>query len=62
MARATVYLATVMWLGTSAIVNVIESERDIPLIGTDLLWGGSMAIEWEFGGLLTVTPLPRTQT
>lgn len=56
--RARTYPATVMWLKIPAIVNVIGSERNIPLIGANLLWGSSMVIEWEFGGLVTVTPIP----
>lgn len=56
--RARTYPATVMWLETPTVVNVIESERGIPLIGTNLLWGSSMTIEWEFGGLVTIAPLP----
>ena len=56
--RAKTYPATIIWLGTSTAVNVVESEKNIPLIGAKLLWGSSMSIEWEFGGHVTITPLP----
>jgi len=55
--RARTYPATVIWLVTSTAVNVIESEKNIPLIGAKLLWGSSMTVQWEFGGLVTIAPL-----
>lgn len=55
--KANVYPVTVMWLGIPTTVNVIESERNIPLVGAGLLWGSSMTVQWEFGGLVTIAPL-----
>ena len=55
--RARTYPATVVWLGTSTAVNVIESEKNIPLMGAKLLWGSSMTVQWEFGGLVIIAPL-----
>ncbi len=51
------YPATVLWLGTPTAVNVIESANNISLIGTGLLWGSVMTVEWEFGGSVTVEPI-----
>ena len=61
IAKANVYPATAMWLGTPTAVNVIESERNIPLVGAGLLWGSAMSIEWEFGGRVTVRPLAQRE-
>jgi len=55
--EADVYPATVLWLGTLTPVDVIESERNIPLIGAGLLWGSVMTVEWEFGGRVAFEPI-----
>lgn len=59
--KANAYPATVMWLGIPTAVNVIESERNIPLVGAGLLWGSAMSIEWEFGGRVTVARLAQSE-
>ena len=59
--RADVYAATASWLGNQTTVNVISTEGDIPLIGTNLLWGSAMSIEWEFGGLVSVEAIPEPE-
>ena len=52
------YDATVLWQGGRRIVKVIDGEDGIPLIGSNLLWGSSMTIDWQFGGRVTVAPIP----
>lgn len=47
---------------TPTVVNVVESETNIPLIGAGLLWGSVMTVEWEFGGAVTVGPISRPET
>ena len=59
--RADVYSATVLWLDHRAVIKVISANENIPLIGTNLLWGSAMAIEWEFGGRVTVAPIPEPE-
>ena len=59
--RADVYPATVLWLGTPTAVNIIESENNIPLVGAGMLWGSVMTVEWEFGGSVTVEPIPEPE-
>ncbi len=59
--RADVYSATVLWLDHRAVIKVISANENIPLIGTNLLWGSAMAIEWEFGGRVTVVPIPEPE-
>ena len=59
--RARTYPASVVWFGTSTAVNVVESEKNIPLIGAKLLWGSSMTVQWEFGGSVTITPIAETE-
>lgn len=52
-----VYPATALWQGSATAVEVIESERNIALIGAGLLWGSVMTVEWEFGGSVSVEPI-----
>ena len=59
--EADVYPATALWLGTRTTVDVIESRRNISLIGAGLLWGNAMAIEWQFGGSVTIEPIPEPE-
>lgn len=59
--RADVHAATIWWLGNQTTVNLISTEGNIPLIGTNLLWGSAMSIEWEFGGRVTVAPLAQSK-
>ena len=59
--RARMYRATVRWLEIPTIVNIIESETNIPLVGAGLLWGSAMSIEWQFGGSVTVEPIPEPE-
>lgn len=57
MVNADVYGATLLWFGSQETINVIAAEANIPLVGTKLLWGSAMSVEWEFGGRVTVAPL-----
>ncbi len=59
--KADVHAATVSWLGNQATINLISAEGNIPLIGTALLWGSAMSVEWEFGGSVTVEPLAQAE-
>ena len=59
--EADVYPATALWLGTSTAVNIIESENNIPLVGAGLFWGSAMIVEWEFGGRVSIEPIPRPE-
>ena len=59
--EADVYPATVLWLGAPTAVNIIESENNIPLVGAGMLWGSVMTVEWEFGGSVTVEPIPEPE-
>ena len=43
--QAQVYTATALWMGDSRTVNIIAAVRNILLIGANLLWGASPAIE-----------------
>ena len=55
--EADVYSATALWLENPITIDIIASERDIQLIGTNLFWGTSMNVKWQFGGQVTITPL-----
>ena len=55
--QAEVHAGTVLWFGNQETVNVISAAENIPLVGTKLLWGSAMSVEWEFGGRVTVAPL-----
>ena len=59
--KANVHAATISWLGNQTTVNLISTEGNIPLIGTNLLWGSVTHIEWEFGGRVSVEPIPRPE-
>ena len=61
MAGSDVYGATVLWFGNSVLVNVIAAESPILLIGAKLLWGYVTHIEWQFGGRVSVEPIPRPE-
>lgn len=61
MAGSDVYGATVLWFGNSVLVNVIAAESPIHLIGAKLLWGYVTHIEWQFGGRVSVEPIPRPE-
>lgn len=52
----TVYKAVVEWDGTARSVDVLESEG-IPLLGTSLLDGCEVLIEFKEGGRVVVTRL-----
>lgn len=55
--EADVYSATALWLENPITIDIIASERDIQLIGTNLFWGTSMTVKWQFGGQVIITPL-----
>ena len=59
--ESRMYRAMARWLETPTAVNVIESEKNIPLVGAGLLWHSSMLVEWEFGGRVTVAPLAQSE-
>lgn len=59
--KANMHAATISWLGNQTTVNLISTEGNIPLIGTNLLWGSVTHIEWEFGGRVSVEPIPRPE-
>lgn len=50
------YVGTVTLNGTSKRVLIAESPTT-PLLGTDLLWGFSLYVEFEIGGAVEVTRL-----
>ena len=55
--EADVYSATALWLGNPITIDIIASERNIQLIGTNLFWGTSMTVQWRFGGQVIITKL-----
>ena len=55
--EADVYSATALWLENPITIDIIASERNIQLIGTNLFWGTLMSVTWQFGGQVTITPL-----
>ena len=55
--EADVYSATALWLENPMTIDIIASERNIQLIGTNLLWGTSMTVKWRFGGQVIIAPL-----
>ena len=57
MVEAEVYSATALWLENPITIDIIASERNIQLIGTNLFWGTSMTVKWQFGGQVIITPL-----
>ena len=59
--KADVYAATISWLGNQTTVKLISTEGNVPLIGANLLWGSVTHIEWEFGGRVSVEPIPRPE-
>ena len=61
MVRSRTYQAMAIWMEVPTVVNVVESETNIPLIGAGLLWGSVMTIEWEFGGRVSVEPISQPE-
>ena len=55
--EADVYSATALWMENPITIDIIASERNIQLIGTNLFWGTSMTVMWQFGGEVIITPL-----
>ena len=55
--EADVYSATALWLENPITIDIIASERNIQLIGTNLFWGTLMSVKWQFGGQVTIAPL-----
>ena len=62
VARHYVYRATALWLGNRRTVRVLDGEEGIPLIGANLLWGTEMTVQWEFGGRVSIEPIPRPES
>ena len=60
--RYDVYRATVLWLGNRRAVRVVDGEEGIPLIGANLLWGTAMTVQWEFGGRVSIEPIPKPES
>jgi len=52
-----VYQAKVLWDGLPRTVDIDELDTD-PLLGTFLLNGHELKIQFVFGGTVTVTPFP----
>ena len=59
--ESRLYQATVLWFGNRISVEVLAAEVSIRLIGAKLLWGSVTHIEWEFGGRVSVEPIPRPE-
>lgn len=55
--ESRMYDAIVLWQGARKAVKVIDGAEGIPLVGSSLLWGTAMTIEWQFGGRVAVTAL-----
>lgn len=54
--------ATALWLGSRRAVKVVDGEEGIPLVGANLLWGTEMTVQWEFGGRVSIEPIPRPES
>ena len=52
------YVGAVALNGKSKRVLIAESPTT-PLLGTDLLWGFSLYVEFQAGGTVEITPLPQ---
>jgi clan AA aspartic protease len=52
----SVYIATIVWDGTSRDVEVLATGRQ-PLLGTLLLDGYQLTADFEDGGTVTIDPL-----
>jgi hypothetical protein len=42
--------------------EVIVAEAPSPLVGTDLLWGFSLYVEFQSGGAVEIEPLPNASS
>ncbi len=51
------YRGIVMWHGQIRLVNALAAEAT-PLIGTELLDGNEVTIQFKRGGTITIAPLP----
>ena len=57
LVNVPVYAASLDWHGTSRPVNVLASGKQ-PLLGTSLLNGSRLTVDYVVGGPVTIEPLP----
>jgi clan AA aspartic protease len=52
-----VHVATIIWQGSPVVVRVLATGRR-PLLGTALLSGQHLAVDFDEGGRVTIGPIP----